>query len=43
MVRNNKISDSILVSEYIGGKEASLSILINRHKQRFIVLFTVKF
>jgi RNA polymerase sigma-70 factor (ECF subfamily) len=34
MVRNNKISDSILVSEYIGGKEASLSILINRHKQR---------
>ena len=34
MVRNNKISDSILVSDYIGGKEASLSILINRHKQR---------
>ena len=34
MVRNNKISDSILVSEYIGGKEASLSVLINRHKQR---------
>ena len=30
----NANSDSILVSEYIGGKEASLSILINRHKQR---------
>jgi RNA polymerase sigma-70 factor (ECF subfamily) len=34
MVRKNKISDSTLVSEYIQGKEASLSILINRHQQR---------
>jgi RNA polymerase sigma factor (sigma-70 family) len=34
MVRKNNISDSILVSDYINGKEASLSILINRHKQR---------
>jgi len=34
MVRKNNISDSILVSDYINGKEASLSTLINRHKQR---------
>jgi RNA polymerase sigma factor (sigma-70 family) len=34
MVRENNISDSILVSDYINGKEASLSLLINRHKQR---------
>jgi RNA polymerase sigma factor (sigma-70 family) len=34
MVRKNNISDSILVSDYINGKEASLSLLINRHKQR---------
>jgi RNA polymerase sigma factor (sigma-70 family) len=34
MVRKNNISDSILVSDYISGKEASLSLLINRHKQR---------
>jgi RNA polymerase sigma factor (sigma-70 family) len=34
MVRKNSISDSILVNDYINGKEASLSILINRHQQR---------
>lgn len=34
MVRENNISDSILVSDYINGKEASLSLLIIRHKQR---------
>ncbi|QTE23027.1 RNA polymerase sigma factor [Polaribacter cellanae] len=34
MIRVNKISDSILVSDYINGSEASLSILINRHQQR---------
>jgi RNA polymerase sigma factor (sigma-70 family) len=34
MVRKNTISDSTLVSDYINGKEASLSILINRHQQR---------
>jgi RNA polymerase sigma-70 factor (ECF subfamily) len=34
MVRKDKISDSILVHDYINGKEASLAILINRHKQR---------
>jgi RNA polymerase sigma factor (sigma-70 family) len=34
MVRKNTISDSILVNDYINGKEASLSILINRHQQR---------
>jgi RNA polymerase sigma factor (sigma-70 family) len=34
MVRKNNISDSTLVSDYISGKEASLSLLINRHKQR---------
>lgn len=34
MVRKYLISDSQLVSNYINGKEASLSILIERHKQR---------
>jgi RNA polymerase sigma factor (sigma-70 family) len=34
MVRKNSISDSTLVNDYINGKEASLSILINRHQQR---------
>ncbi len=34
MVRKQIIPDSILVSNYIKGDEASLSILINRHKQR---------
>jgi RNA polymerase sigma factor (sigma-70 family) len=34
MVGKNSISDSILVNDYINGKEASLSILINRHQQR---------
>jgi RNA polymerase sigma factor (sigma-70 family) len=34
MVRKNTISDSILVNDYINGKEASLSVLINRHQQR---------
>ena len=33
-MQKNKISDSALVSEYIQGREASLSILINRHQQR---------
>ena len=34
MVHKNSIQDSVLVSDYIGGKEASLSILINKHQQR---------
>ena len=34
MVRKYSISDSQLVSNYINGKEASLSTLIERHKQR---------
>ena len=34
MVNKNSIQDSVLVSDYIGGKEASLSILINKHQQR---------
>ncbi|WP_299667556.1 sigma-70 family RNA polymerase sigma factor [uncultured Polaribacter sp.] len=34
MIRAHKISDSILVSDYISGKEASLAILIKRHQQR---------
>lgn len=34
MIRKNSISDSILVSDYISGKESSLATLINRHKQR---------
>jgi len=34
MVRKNLISDSTLVSDYMDGKEVSLSILINRHQQR---------
>ena len=34
MMRTKTISDSILVSDYIKGNEASLSILIKKHKQR---------
>ncbi|MEJ6675503.1 MAG: sigma-70 family RNA polymerase sigma factor [Polaribacter sp.] len=34
MVHKNSIQDSVLVSDYISGKEASLSILINKHQQR---------
>ena len=34
MVRKYSTSDSQLISNYINGKEASLSILIERHKQR---------
>ncbi|EAR11999.1 RNA polymerase sigma-70 factor, ECF subfamily protein [Polaribacter irgensii 23-P] len=34
MVHKNSISDSILVSDYINGREASLSLLINKHQQR---------
>ncbi|HCY96590.1 sigma-70 family RNA polymerase sigma factor [uncultured Polaribacter sp.] len=34
MVHKNSIKDSVLVSDYISGKEASLSILINKHQQR---------
>ncbi|TMM31378.1 sigma-70 family RNA polymerase sigma factor [Polaribacter aestuariivivens] len=34
MIRANSISDSVLVSSYIKGDENSLSILINKHKQR---------
>lgn len=34
MVHKNSISDSVLVSDYINGKEASLSLLINKHQQR---------
>ena len=34
MVSKNVISDSILVREYIQGKESSLEILIKRHQQR---------
>ena len=34
MVQKQTISDSILVSKYIKGHEASLNILINRHQQR---------
>ncbi|MEN8704268.1 MAG: sigma-70 family RNA polymerase sigma factor [Polaribacter sp.] len=34
MVQKQTISDSILVSKYINGHEASLNILINRHQQR---------
>lgn len=33
-MRTKTISDSILVSDYIKGNEASLSILIKKHKQR---------
>ncbi|WP_299017236.1 sigma-70 family RNA polymerase sigma factor [uncultured Polaribacter sp.] len=33
-MRDNKNKDSLLVSEYIKGKEASLAVLINRHQQR---------
>ncbi|WP_369047703.1 RNA polymerase sigma factor [Tenacibaculum sp. UWU-22] len=31
-MRNDVVSDSILVSNYIGGDEGALAILINRHK-----------
>jgi RNA polymerase sigma-70 factor (ECF subfamily) len=34
MVHKNSISDSILVSDYINGREDSLSLLINKHQQR---------
>jgi RNA polymerase sigma factor (sigma-70 family) len=34
MAGKNSISDSILINDYINGKEASLSILIKRHQQR---------
>jgi RNA polymerase sigma-70 factor (ECF subfamily) len=34
MMRVNSIPDSTLVSDYIKGSEASLSILIKRHQQR---------
>jgi RNA polymerase sigma-70 factor (ECF subfamily) len=34
MVQKNSIADSVLVSDYINGKEASLSLLINKHQQR---------
>lgn len=33
-MRENKNIDSILVSQYIKGKEASLSVLIHKHQQR---------
>lgn len=34
MVKKKSVADSILVSDYIQGNEASLGILINRHQQR---------
>ncbi|MGY0408229.1 MAG: RNA polymerase sigma factor [Polaribacter sp.] len=34
MIHVNSISDSVLVNDYINGKEASLPILIKRHQQR---------
>jgi len=34
MVRKNKTLDSILVHDYINGKEDALAVLINRHQQR---------
>ncbi|MGJ8745632.1 RNA polymerase sigma factor [Polaribacter sp.] len=34
MARKNTVQDSILVSDYILGKEASLEVLIKRHQQR---------
>ncbi|MDC0177320.1 sigma-70 family RNA polymerase sigma factor [Polaribacter sp.] len=36
MTRKNPITDSLLVSEYIEGKEASLALLIQRHQQRLM-------
>jgi RNA polymerase sigma-70 factor (ECF subfamily) len=33
-MQTQKIADSVLVSEYINGKEQSLTVLINRHKNR---------
>ena len=34
MIQKNSITDSVLVSDYIQGKEAALAILIKRHQQR---------
>jgi RNA polymerase sigma-70 factor (ECF subfamily) len=34
MVQKKSITDSILVSDYIQGKEAALEVLIKRHQQR---------
>jgi RNA polymerase sigma factor (sigma-70 family) len=34
MIRKNSIPDSILIDDYLKGKEVSLSVLINRHQQR---------
>jgi RNA polymerase sigma-70 factor (ECF subfamily) len=34
MIRTNPISDSALVNDYIYGKEAALTLLINKHQQR---------
>ena len=34
MIQRNLISDSVLVSDYIQGKETALAILIKRHQQR---------
>ena len=34
IMRKELISDALLVSQYINGNEASLSTLVNRHKQR---------
>lgn len=36
MTQKNPITDSILVREYIEGKEASLALLIKRHQQRLM-------
>jgi len=33
-MKNSKISDALLVSDYMKGDESSLSVLITRHKQR---------
>ena len=33
-MQNQKLNDSVLVSNYINGNERSLEILVNRHKQR---------
>jgi RNA polymerase sigma-70 factor (ECF subfamily) len=34
MMQKNSITDSVLVSDYIQGKEAALEVLIKRHQQR---------
>lgn len=34
MIRENLVSDSVLVSNYINGDEHSLSLLINKHQKR---------